>query len=251
MAWYLSLPLFFVFGLSIGNGDADKPAISQFGARVLAVRKQWDTNTLTPFGLVTMTQIKSFALKNESTPLSEIQLASLHASIQAFYKCYSDTNFNNFKAFRLSVPYKVNTNVFQILKTKNLTEGSTDEKKLEMAWREFNNTNKLTGVALGNVCIEIRVATNSSGMVYDKLKDLIPGAAVGTFTPVITTIPDAETQIAKHGSMVCADLSQFVSATSMKGVAPFHMVYWWCDELNCWIPLEFGFVVSEGYNTLF
>lgn len=206
-------------------------------------------------------QLRERTLEQRLAPqmaqLSGTRRDKLLDKIRAFYVCYSNTNFENFKHLRLEQPFRIGTNLTSFLqdvaKQRHMKAPTDEEQQAKLGWELMNGTNRITNLDMDSVtlsCFETRQFNNS----YLQISiSQLPNAAVLCWEDYIVNLPTPE-DLGSNGQVVSFfSLEQFVrfNGKLQRAANAMKVIGYWDEVRSDWILWKLCLLLSEDYSTLF
>jgi hypothetical protein len=254
----LVLPAALLISVTIVKRTRKKTDISQIGSQIRSAKEEWKKNfhPIPTAKLDFATIATNLKVDTSIVQISAKQEEKLRNTIRLFFDCYSQTNFSEYKKFRLDAPYTIKPKEFdnleKVLQTmRPHVVPKDDEGKIHLAWDIINSTNHIAAIDPLSIVADIRSHTNLVASVFNEPQSSLRGAAAGSFANVVRTEPPANALLKSQGYLVCAHMRFFAYLSpGPDHPTPLHLIFYWNEQSERWIPAYLGFLIVGRYSTI-
>jgi hypothetical protein len=250
--FFFFAPTIIILSLVIYRMSTQETDIAKFGKFVDATLKKWNTRSTVAVTNLDYNLLRETAVES-TMPLTEDQKTKLLDSLTGFWKCYSQTNFEKFREFRLNTPYEIDEKVLDTLKfayPKSYQPPATKDSELEQAWGYYSGTNCIVRIDTNSIKITVGYLTDRRQGIFKSANAELQGAAVGYMPELVIARPTAKQIYAKDGKVLYATVEQFVIFnTDTDQVCPLFVAFYWADSLKQWMPYEMA-KIACGWRSL-
>lgn len=197
-----------------------------------------------------------------ATPLTLVQKTELIVAVKGFYKCYGQSSFEGFKAYRLQLPYEVDTNKTQLLLrvfAHGYQHTGDSENDIKAVWHYYASSNVISQVDPRSIKITVEMLDAKEKGIFKKAYGQITNANVGVlfFPQIIINHPTAHEIYERNHNrgILHATVEQYVETTGDKFTTgptpnPLYVSFYWDEDHGQWQPYQMAKVLG-WYKTTF
>lgn len=217
--------------------------------------QKWKTeNQMASLSTATVPFLKTLPVTYD-LQLTPRQNQLMYEAVTAFLACYGQSDFEGFRSYRLRYPHELDT-----LKLERIRQGLEKTQKIkipekdpealvERFWRILLGNTHLSEFSSNNTRFYVTVVLDRSHMPNeDSLRILLPGAAVIHKLNTVLIHPTPEELLAqKRPVTVFVFQTFFKYKGGPEAPSPFHIVFYWSDAHQNWIPWDIGLLTAGKY----